>query len=625
GVDDDTESDASSLSFQSLSSSEHAEAESAADDAASAWRKRHLALQRHIEDTIDRLHGHALRITRAGAKHRRERVEIYRQKEGPKVLYEGLRELGIRTAKMQFPSASEAFRERMAESFARRRIRFEYLEKHQKKRAVNRDVQEEQGLPPEDGDGLAQLQKQEPPKRPNIPVRRRLPDQRTIYSATENTKLEMRPQPRRQKRAESVASVALRHPGFPPRPRSSGASFQCPYCRLEFRAREADEGRWSQHVMQDFEPYFCTWEGCTVPFDVPNTFDGLLAHLQDHLEERYHVDMPDGEHKEFNEKEFEEHVARHGKVSNGMLVTMKEASRRKGAFLFEICPFCGGYPDVLKKLDPDTPEAQKELRRHIKQHMQDIALFLPPHREDIVNEDDEFKSSIVTRRSVGHSDLGVPDDFITVCGREGCDCKDKGKHSDEDVSADSPVPEQEEVDFWAERFPKSPLYDPSSVTDEYYLSDERLRPFIARFWSTSETGAASVIAVIDISAKIFELCQTYISAVKEARKDIQRLRDGVTSLQDVMTNVRDLAEDSSSSRRLVFSHLNQHNGPVQQCERDLRRLVAQLEVGDGENKMRQFGLRALKWPLSSKDIDKRLEVINDHKATFTLALTSDHL
>ncbi|KAL5328216.1 hypothetical protein ACEPPN_001712 [Leptodophora sp. 'Broadleaf-Isolate-01'] len=137
-------------------------------------------------------------------------------------------------------------------------------------------------------------------------------------------------------------------------------------------------------------------------------------------------------------------------------------------------------------------------------------------------------------------------------------------------------------------------------------------------------GAASVITVIDISAKIFELCQTYVSAVKEARKDIQRLRDGVTSLQDVLTDVRDLAEDSSLSGRSVFSRLNQYDGPVQQCERDLRRLVAQLELGEGESKMRQFGLRALKWPFSSKDIDKRLQIINDYKATFTLALTSDN-
>ncbi|KAL5330790.1 hypothetical protein ACEPPN_000313 [Leptodophora sp. 'Broadleaf-Isolate-01'] len=108
------------------------------------------------------------------------------------------------------------------------------------------------------------------------------------------------------------------------------------------------------------------------------------------------------------------------------------------------------------------------------------------------------------------------------------------------------------------------------------------------------SGAASIIAVIDISAKIFEICQTYVSAVKEARKDIQRLRDGVTSLQDVLTDVRDLAEDSSLSRRSVFSRLNQHDGPVQQCERDLRRLVAQLEPGEGEIRSTSIEVALLK-------------------------------
>jgi hypothetical protein len=216
--------------------------------------KRNLTLQSHIEDTIDRLHGHALQIQRAGAKHRRERIERYRQKEGPKVMFEGLKELATRTAKMRYPSASDAFREIIAESFARRRIRFDYLKEHQKKRAIDRDVQEGQGLPPkpqQGGDGPARLtQKQEAPKSPVLPVQRRPRDQRTIYSATENTKLDMRPLPKRQERAESVASIALRHSGFPPPPQFTGASFECPYCRLDFRAREAEKDRWRYAVAQ---------------------------------------------------------------------------------------------------------------------------------------------------------------------------------------------------------------------------------------------------------------------------------------------------------------------------------------------------------------------------------------
>lgn len=183
-------------------------------------------------------------------------MEIYRQKEGPKWAYEGFKELAIRAAKVQFPSASDAFRRRMAESFARRRIRFEYLKEHQKKRAVDTDVQEQDSHrepqpEPEGGDGPAPLvKKQEVPKRANIPVRRRLQDQHTIYSATEITKLDLRPEPRQQERAESVASVALRNSGFPPPPKTSGGSFLCPYCRLEFRAREAEKDRWKWVVAQ---------------------------------------------------------------------------------------------------------------------------------------------------------------------------------------------------------------------------------------------------------------------------------------------------------------------------------------------------------------------------------------
>ncbi|KAE9570113.1 hypothetical protein CGMCC3_g13710 [Colletotrichum fructicola] len=137
----------------------------------------------------------------------------------------------------------------------------------------------------------------EAPKTSIPAVEQRPKDQQTIYSATERTKLE-RSVERRQERAESVVSIALRHPGFPPPPKITGHSFQCPYCRLDFRAAEAEKARWSQHVMQDFEPYFCPVEQCTKPFDLPNHFDGLLHHLQDHVEERFHVNLPSGEHQD---------------------------------------------------------------------------------------------------------------------------------------------------------------------------------------------------------------------------------------------------------------------------------------------------------------------------------------
>lgn len=186
--------------------------------------------------------------------------------------------------------------------------------------------------------------------------------------------------------------------------------------------------------MLDFEPYFCTFEGCAAPFDVPNSFDGLLDHMQSHLPLRHHIDAPDGEHKEYAETEFEDHFTSQGAISDEIMATLKHTSRRRGAFLFQECSFCGGYPDVLEARfpDPHTVDAQNELRKHIKQHMQEIALFLPPYRSDIFEHDDDVKGSDATHRQSAYGDVsGNPDEFLIVCDREDCDCKTNGDDDDD--------------------------------------------------------------------------------------------------------------------------------------------------------------------------------------------------
>ncbi|KAJ4376386.1 hypothetical protein N0V83_001669 [Neocucurbitaria cava] len=515
-------SEASSLSFASLSSSEDSQSNNTTDGPLEPGQKGRMELTKHISDTIDRLQGQARRIERAGAQHRRTRIELYRNKERPKQIYEGLKKLGIWKANDQFKAAPQIVKERMAESFARRRIRFEYIREHQKKRAKNGSAPP---LKSNDGDTEAPIeQKKVVPIRSDNLVTTHPHDQRTLFSETVNTRYDLPPERRKKPRAESVRSIALRHPGFLPPPQIQGGKFQCPYCLLEFREREAENSRWSQHVMQDFEPYFCTVEDCEAPFDIPNSFDDLLDHLQSHVPVRHHIDEPDGEHREYLEKEFEHHIKSHGEVSDETMATMKEASRRKGAFLFDSCPFCGGYPDVLEKRFPDRDalDAQNELRKHIKQHMQEIALFLPPYRSDILDEDDDLKGSDVTRRrSKTDETIGDPDDFLEHCGREDCDdCKSAG----EDLKALDPPEIQIEhttkqgwtccrcgnnysgVNYcahceghekcqkcityerdcsldgnWTYLLDDKSVYDRSDVTDDDLFTDERLQPFIMSF------------------------------------------------------------------------------------------------------------------------------------------------
>ncbi|KAF6809397.1 hypothetical protein CPLU01_15508 [Colletotrichum plurivorum] len=332
-------------------------------------------LQRHIEDTIDRLHGHALQINRAGAGHRRERVKLYPQKPEPGHAYKAYETLARLKAKDQFPKAEDELVSRMV-SFARRRTRFDYLKEHQKKRAVE-----------------------------------------------------------------------------------------------------------SHHVFQDFEPYFCLFKDCDDPFGVPNTFDGLLGHMQTHVEERFHLDMPDGKHREFTEQEFEDYLTQRNDISPGDLQTLKESARHKGIFLFKECPFCGGYPDDVEKSckDPNTAEAQIKLRQHIKRHLQDIALFLPPYREDVFQEDENSDSSNFSRWTAGFRNAEHLDENLTVCGNDDCDCKDLTKNSQDlpetmsflDTLKDAEVSYQnsELAEPWEALFPKSSRYSKSDLTEKDCLDD----------------------------------------------------------------------------------------------------------------------------------------------------------
>jgi hypothetical protein len=348
--------------------------------------------------------------------------------------------------------------------------------------------------------------------------------------------------------------------------------------------------------MQDFEPYFCTFEDCKAPFDVPNSFDGLLGHLRDHLPVRYHVDMPDGEHKEFDETEFKEHITKYSEISEEMLATMKEASRRKGAFLFESCPFCGGYPDVLEKRFPDldTPEAQTELRKHIKQHMQDIALFLPPYREDIFNEDDDLMSSAVTRRrSINQNNSEVPDECKIVCNRPDCDCEDKGKYAAEDtlavestVETLAPDPEADQVaDFWPELFGDSPLYDRSSAPDDYYFGDELLQPFIARLLSKTHTGGMVELGCWQEAERCDRVATQLLrirgEITSESFEEITQLVVEVEATSRILRDIYDLFRLYRARTPIVTYYLTLVLGCLQKTLRDMMIYISNDELLSG--------------------------------------------
>lgn len=248
--------------------------------------------------------------------------------------------------------------------------------------------------------------------------------------------------------------------------------------------------------MLDFEPYFCTVEECAAPFDLTNSFEGLLQHLQErHVEECFHVDLPNGEHKEFDEAGIEGYFTENGGMSEESLPIIKGAARRRGVYLFESCPFCGGYPDVLEKQFPDhnTPEAQVQLRRHVKTHMQTIALFFPPYREDafdnnadalsiVLPSEAEWAQPSAASQVLAASGIGDPQDFRSICSAISCDCIDKGRLSEDELSELLRLPVSADVDeihdntdFWADISPGLSRCGFTAPTEEDCLKNRHIK------------------------------------------------------------------------------------------------------------------------------------------------------
>ena len=110
--------------------------------------------------------------------------------------------------------------------------------------------------------------------------------------------------------------------------------------------------------------------------------------------------------------------------------------------------------------------------------------------------------------------------------------------------------------------------------------------------------AASIAAIVDISAKIASLCFQYSIAVRDA-KDIKRLGRAVTNVKNVLEEVQ-LLLDGQDKTRLSTTH--KLSDSLKDCHRQLQGLKAQLKPGKAREAMRQVRLRARGIALAQKEL-----------------------
>ncbi|KAK7570369.1 hypothetical protein V3481_019549 [Fusarium oxysporum f. sp. vasinfectum] len=118
---------------------------------------------------------------------------------------------------------------------------------------------------------------------------------------------------------------------------------------------------------------------------------------------------------------------------------------------------------------------------------------------------------------------------------------------------------------------------------------------------------SSVIAVVDLSAKVIKWCVRYAQDVSHAKDDKKRLAEEVTRLNLASVNACKLLDGPHGSR-LKASHTLYLATVNSQSQ--LRRIESQLVGGSGQANV---NIEALKWPFKSKDIQSVIQDV--HRCT----------
>lgn len=130
----------------------------------------------------------------------------------------------------------------------------------------------------------------------------------------------------------------------------------------------------------------------------------------------------------------------------------------------------------------------------------------------------------------------------------------------------------------------------------------------------------TILAAVTTSATVISLISRYYSGVKNAREDVKRFSTSVEEIHSVLQKVQALVRGPEAAR-LPASDLAVT--AIEQSLREITELEDQLNPKMGGKMMRRVGLRALKWPFTSKQMNEYIIRLERRKAMLNLALNAD--
>ncbi|KAJ0421236.1 hypothetical protein BJY00DRAFT_110197 [Aspergillus carlsbadensis] len=138
---------------------------------------------------------------------------------------------------------------------------------------------------------------------------------------------------------------------------------------------------------------------------------------------------------------------------------------------------------------------------------------------------------------------------------------------------------------------------------------------------------ASVIAVIDLAGKVATVLFQYLTAVKHAKTEIERLCEELDRLSATLQSAQRLLDGPNGDQlRTANSQALRRglNGSYAELVSLEGRLRKKLDSGSSRV-MSKFGIRSLKWPFDSKDVDRVIAALERQRDTLSAALTIDQV
>ena len=130
----------------------------------------------------------------------------------------------------------------------------------------------------------------------------------------------------------------------------------------------------------------------------------------------------------------------------------------------------------------------------------------------------------------------------------------------------------------------------------------------------------TILAVVEASATTLSVIARYSSKVKSAKADIERLQNEVKEFHEMSQKVQELVQSSGATRLPISTSFAE---ATKQSLLDIIALEDKLNPSKGGRIMKRLGIRALKWPLTSKEVDECIKTLERHNKRFSLALIAD--